>query len=36
MVLVKESGAVETTQHGRNEDVAERGVVVPSLVRAVA
>jgi hypothetical protein len=35
-VLVKESGVVEMTWYGHNEDVAERGVAVLSLVKAVA
>lgn len=35
-VLVKESGAMEMTRHGHNEDVVEHGVIVSSLVRVVA
>jgi hypothetical protein len=36
MVLVKESGAMEMTRHGHNEDMAAHGVIVLSLVRVVA
>lgn len=36
MAPVKESGAVERTRHGHDEDMVERGIVVSCSARAAA